>query len=93
MTALELKREFGVVDAQATEDGGLQVVRMHGILRDVVAVIVCGAERDARLDAAAGDPHGEAAAVMIAPIVSGSEAALAVNGAAEFTAPNDQSIV
>jgi hypothetical protein len=40
VTALELKRELGVVDAQATEDGCLQVVRMHRILRDVVAVIV-----------------------------------------------------
>ncbi len=93
MAALELECQLGVVDAQAAKDGRLQIVHVDGIFGDVVAVIVGFAERHAGLDAAAGHPHGEAAAVVVAAIIGGGETALAIDGAAEFAAPDDQRVV
>ena len=60
---------------------------------DVVAEVVGFAERHARLDAAAGQPDGEAARMMVAAVVGRRELALAVDRAAEFAAPDDQRVV
>ena len=51
--ALKLIRELRVVDPQAVQDRRMQVMHVHRILDDVVAVVVRLAVRDARLDAAA----------------------------------------
>src|SRR5262249_15236345 len=48
---------------------------------------------DARLDAAAGHPDGEAARVMIAAVVVARQLALAVDRPAELAAPDHQRIV
>ncbi len=45
------------------------------------------------LDAAAGQPDGEAAGMMVAAVVGGRQLALAVDGPAEFAAPDDQRVV
>ena len=57
--------------------------------RDVEAELVGLAERDARLDAAAGQPHREGVGVMVAAVV----AALHHRRAAEFAAPDDERVV
>src|SRR5690348_8933262 len=49
---------------------------------------VGGAVAVSAFDAAAGHPHGEAAGVVIAAVV-----ALAVGGAAELAAPDDQGVL
>ena len=49
-----------MVDAQAVQDRGVQVVDVDRVLDDVVAEVVGLAVDDARLDAAAGEPDGEA---------------------------------
>jgi hypothetical protein len=36
VAALELERQFGMVDAQLVQDGGVQIVHMHRIFHDVV---------------------------------------------------------
>ena len=58
-----------VVDAQLLEQGGVQVVDVHGILGDVVAVIVGGSVLVAGLEATASDPGGEASAVVVPAMV------------------------
>src|SRR5260370_1983950 len=93
IAALVAVYQARVIDAQAMEDGGVEVVDVDGIADDVVAVIVGLAVADAGLDAAAGEPHAEAAAVMVAAMIGGGELALAVHGAAELSAPEDQGIV
>ena len=40
VSALELERQAFVVDAQAREHGGVQVVDVDGVFGDVVAVVV-----------------------------------------------------
>ena len=54
--ALELVGELRVVESHQVQDRGVEVVDFDGIFDDVVAEIVGPAERDARLDAAAGHP-------------------------------------
>lgn len=48
---LKFESESLVVNSHAMEDGGVHIVDMHGILNDIVTVIVCGA-----MDVAAFDP-------------------------------------
>src|SRR5205809_79005 len=85
--------QTAVVDAQAVEHGGVQVVDVDRIRNDVVGKIVGLSVADARLDAAARQPEGEAARVMVAAIVVGGEGALAIDGAAKLAAPDDEGIV
>src|SRR5205823_4674017 len=66
VAALEPVRQLGVVDPQAVQHGGVQVVDVDGVLDDVVPEVVGLAVGDAGLDAAAGQPHGKAARVVVA---------------------------
>src|SRR5205807_7570728 len=89
---LELVCQPGVIDAQRMQDSRVQVVYVYGIFHDVVAIIVGLAESDARLDAASGQPHGEAAGMMIAAVVVLGQFALAIDGPAKLAAPDHQRI-
>src|SRR5690242_11676487 len=93
MTALKLIRQARVIDAEAVQDGGLQIVDVDRVFGDVVAVIVGLTQRDTGLDAATRQPSGEAARVMIAAVVGGREPALAVYRSAKFAPPNDQRLI
>ena len=66
---------------------------MHGIARDVVAEIVRLAYCDSRLDSPAGKPDRKAARVMIAPVIGLGQRALRIDGATEFSTPDDQRVV
>src|SRR6266568_2303566 len=93
VAALKPIRDAFVVDAEALENRRVQVVNVHRVLDDVVAVIVRLAVTDARFDSATRHPDRVATAVMIATVVVLFNLALAIDGTAEFTAPNDQSVV
>mgnify|MGYP001287005582 CR=1 FL=1 len=64
--ALVFHGEFFVVQAEAVEDGGLEVVYVDGVAGDVVAQLVCRADDVSRLYAPAGQPHGKRKRMMIA---------------------------
>src|SRR4051794_35359558 len=87
ISALKLERHSLVIDAEAAEDCGVEVVDVDQVLDDVVAVVVGFAVDEAGLDAAAGHPQCEAAAVVVATVVVLGEDALAVDGSAELAAP------
>src|SRR5579862_806209 len=93
ISPLKLVGEFGVIDAQAIKYGGLDVVNVNRVFDNVIAVVVRLADGDSALDPPARHPHGEAARMVVAAIVGAAEFALAINGAAEFTAPNHQSVI
>ena len=82
-----------VVDAQAVQDRRVQVAQVDRVLDDVVAEVVGLAVLDAGLHAAAGQPHGEAAAVMVAAHAGVAERALAEHGAAELGGEDHQRVV
>src|SRR3954471_3561307 len=75
------------------QGGGLEVMDVDRVAGDVVAVVVGFAVGEAGLDAAAGHPEGEAAAVVVAAVVVLGEGPLGVDGAAEFASPDDQRLV
>ena len=93
VAALELVRQLLVVDAHEVQHGGVEVVDVDGVLHDVVAVVVGLAVDESRLDAAARRPQREAAAMVVAAVVVLGELALAVDGAPELAAPDDQRLV
>src|SRR5207245_2506207 len=66
---LETECQPLVVDAQAVQQRRLQVVDVHRVADDVVAVVVRRAVHNARPNTAAGQPHREAAAVVVAAVV------------------------
>ena len=78
-----------MVDTHEVQDGGVQVVHMHGILGDVVAEVVGLAVRGARLHAAARHPHGEATRVVITAGFRAVPLALARDAPSELAAPDD----
>src|SRR5437868_1158711 len=88
MAALELVGQLEMVDAQAAKNRGLKVMHMDGIGDHVVAVIVRLAIGETLLHAAAGHPHREASRMVVAAVICLRQPALAVNGAAEFSAPD-----
>ena len=69
VAALESVSQPGVIDAETVQNRRVQIVNVHRIARDVVAEVVRLADRHARLDAAARQPHREAARMMIAPVI------------------------
>src|SRR5438552_16853952 len=64
---------------------GVQVVDLHLILDDMIAVFVRGDVNGASLDAAAGQPHGKAEGIMITAIRP-----LSHRRAAELRAPDNE---
>ncbi len=57
--------EAFVVDAEAMEDGCIQVVYVNRVLQDVVGEVVGLAIFEALLDASASHPHGECSAMVV----------------------------
>src|SRR6185369_2590642 len=93
VAALELVRQACVVNAEAVQNGRLQIVHMHRVIGDVIAVVIGLAHRDAGLDAATGEPYREAARMVVAAVICGCEASLAIDRSPELTAPNHQRVL
>src|ERR1051325_5077984 len=85
VAALETVGQFGGIEAEQVQQGGVQVMNGNLVPRRVETKRVGLAEGDAGPHTAAGQPHGKAIRVVIAPVV----AALHHRGAAEFAAPDD----
>src|SRR6185503_8499010 len=64
VSALEFEGQAFVVDAQAVEQRGVEVMDVDGVFGDVVAVVIGLTVGDAGFDAAAGEEEREASAVV-----------------------------
>ena len=93
IATLVSKRQPLVIDPQAMQNGGIEVMDMDRVLLHVVAEVVRLAVRDARFDAAARHPLGVTSRMMVAAVVCLGEATLAIYRAAKFAAPNDNRVV
>lgn len=71
----------------------MEIVNVHRIAHDVVAVGVGFTVDESRSNAAAGQPHGKTARVMISTVIIDRKFALAVARAAELASPDDQRII
>ncbi len=81
-----------MVDAQAVQQGRVQVVDVHRIAGDVVAEVVRLAVSDSSTDAATREPHAVAPRMMVAAEIVGRERALAEDGPAELPGPDHQGV-
>src|SRR5690349_6427298 len=71
LAALKFESQLFVIKADEVQQRRVEVVDMDGILDDGVAEVVCFADGDAGLGAAAGHPDAEGIYVMIAPRFGG----------------------
>src|SRR5690606_15788691 len=76
-----------VVDAQQVQNRRVQVVDVNFILHGEITVLVGGPVLDARLHAAAGEPHREAFGIVVAAIRP-----LRGGRAAEFAPPKHERV-
>src|SRR5687768_3384233 len=91
VAALEAVGEFGVVEAEEVQEGGVEVVDVDGVFDDVPADLVRFSDDLAAFDAAAGHPDGERKGMMVATGDFGvAFAVLAKGRAAEFRTPHDE---
>ena len=80
--------EAFVIETEKMEQGGVQVVNVDRIDRDVEAKIIGLTVNVSSLDATACQPHGEAPIVVVASVVS----PLDHRCAPEFSAPDDERV-
>src|SRR5579884_1918885 len=93
MSSLVFVGQFRVIDAEAMQNSGLQIVNVNGILDNVIAVVVGLAVRNPRFNPAAGQPHCKATRMMVAAIVIGCQTPLAIYSPSELAAPDYEGIV
>src|SRR5271168_2167151 len=82
-----------MVDAQAVEQRGVEVVNVYAVAGHVVAVVVGLAVGDSWTNAAAGQPHRKAAWMMVAAEIRGGQRPLAIGRTAKPTPPDNQRVV
>src|SRR3954453_23175903 len=85
-------RELLVVEAQQGEDRRVEVVDVDAVLDRAVAELVGRPVREPALDAPAGHPRAEPAAVVVATGL-GRAVGVAGDGAAELAAPDHQRVL
>lgn len=82
-----------MIKTELMQHGRVQIANVHRVFGDIVGEIVRLAVGDTGFYAAARQPHAEAAGVVISTVVLGFQGALRVDGAAEFSAPNDEGVI
>ena len=93
MATLKFKREPLVIDSEAVQNCRIQVVNVHRVVHNIVAIVISLAERDATFYTAARKQYAETSRMVVTAIVVMGKLALAVNCAPEFTCPDDKRIV
>src|SRR6185295_7123111 len=94
IAALKAIRELGMIETEAMQNGGLQVMHVHLVLRHMIAQVVGLTIADARLDSAPSHPNAEGMGMMIAPDQFLFLAAILVHGRPpEFAAPDNQCVL
>src|SRR5262249_17539743 len=93
IAALEAVGQLRVIEAEAMQNGGVQVVDVDFVPHDVEAEFVGLADGDAGPDAAAGQPDSEGLRVMVAAQLA-SELGVRLDqwSASEFAAPDGQGV-
>ena len=83
-----------VIETQAMENGGLEVVDVDFVIGDAETEVVGLAINEAMFDAAAGHPHRVGAGMMIAPLAAAeSGVGFHHRRTAKFAAPNDEGFI
>ncbi len=91
--ALELVGEAFVIIAKEMQHGGMKVTDVERILHDIVAELIRFTMDRPAFRATASHPHGEAARMVIAPIIFFTEATLTVNRATKLATPDNEGVL
>src|SRR5690606_37615849 len=82
-----------VIETHQVQNGGMQVMYMHGVLNNVISEVISLAVYDPRLHASTGHPDAKAAGMVVAAIVVPLQLTRGVVGAAKFAAPDYERFV
>src|SRR5882762_3046485 len=74
------------------QDCGVKIANMDGVFGNIIRHLVSLAVDETWFDSSTCHPDAETTRMMIAAIILFGELALAVDGAAEFSTPNHQSV-
>ena len=66
IAALEPVNQSFMVNAQAVQNGGVKIMHMDRIFRDVVAIIIGLTVAESRFDSPSGHPDGKTARMVVA---------------------------
>lgn len=91
--SLILEGELVMVDPELMEDRGVEITDVDGIVGDVVGEVIGFAVGLAAFNTASGHPHAEGTWVVVSAVVLPGQLALAVDGATEFSAPDDEGVI
>lgn len=88
ITSLETVGQTLVVDSQAMQDRCVQVMNVHGLVRDIIAEIVRLSMNHTRLDATAREPHSEIPWMVVATVIVLRQCSLTVDSPPKLPAPD-----
>jgi len=91
VAALTAEGEAFMVDSQLVKNSSMEVVDVNFVLGGVIAKVIGRTVGEARFHSTAGHPHRKAVRVMVTP--PGFTHHLRHRCPAEFTAPDDESII
>src|SRR5436190_6262707 len=92
ISSLKTVRQLRVVDSQAVQQRGVQVVHVDGIFGDVVAIIVGLTVTDSRPDASSCQPDCRTVGMMVASVITPFEFSLGVSRPSEFSSPDHECV-
>ena len=92
-STLVFKGKTLVVNSEQMQNRGMQIMNMHRVFRDIVAVLVGPTVAESRLNSTSSHPNRKATRVVISAKVILRQLALAVIGPSELAAPDNQRIL
>ena len=90
---LEFVSQLFMIDAQAVQNCGIQIMHGQGVLSDVITEVIGLTECHARFHSASGCPDGEATGMMITTVIGGRQCSLTIDGATKFTRPDNECVI
>src|SRR5262245_4742619 len=93
ITALKPVGQARVIDAEAMQGSGIEIMDVHATALNVKPVVIGLAVRNPRSYATARQPHRKTPPVMVAAIVLSTEIPLAIHRPAELTTPNHERLI
>ena len=90
--ALVFKGHFFMINSKEMQQGGLEIMHVHGVLDDIVTKLIGFPMGISLLNPTSRHPDGKTTRMVVAPIIIGRQDALGVYRSSEFTAPDHQGI-
>src|SRR5688572_11590390 len=81
-----------MIKSHQVQNGGLEIVHVHGIFCNVISKFICFSVY-AGLHATTGHPNGKARRMMVSSIILFCKFTLAIVGAAKFSAPYNKRLI